>query len=223
MRPRSLAVRERRGQRQLRRLTSPQLPLPTPEAVVNPTCQPSFFELGLKLLQQVCREIGSSYVKADLVQTIVRQAGLGSPIHAADDDMVLVPCQKLGMELGITYSDQVDETVKSFPMFCDMSTLCGTGVAREVNSDILDTAASYFSRIEERRHHGRADLVRTTDEPLVGFMCRHAKQSLVIVGIKDCQLSLRMFCHPSGRRQHSPTAPKLGRHELQYLHGTAGT
>ena len=107
----------------------------TPEAVVNATCRPSLFELGLKLLQQVFREIGSSYVKADLVQTIIRRAGLGAPIHAADDDMVLVPCQKLGMELGVADPDQVNETVKSFPIFCDMSTLCGTGVAGKVYSD----------------------------------------------------------------------------------------
>ena len=83
----------------------------TPEAVVNATCHPSLFELGLKLLQQVCREIGSSYVKADLVQTIVRQAGLGAPIHGAHDDMIRVPQEKFRMDLGILHGNEVDHAI----------------------------------------------------------------------------------------------------------------
>ena len=67
----------------------------------------------------------------------------------------------------------------------DMPPFDGSRRARIVNTDIAEPATRDFSRVEESRYHGGADLVGGADEPLTGFMRHLPQQLLMIFGMKD--------------------------------------
>ncbi len=73
--------------------------------------------------------------------------------------------------------------MQALAVFRDMSAFCRTGVAREVNSDIVDAATRNFSRVEECRNHGRTNLVGAAYKTLDRFMSRKSKQPLVIIRV----------------------------------------
>ena len=127
------------------------------------------------------------------------------------------------MELWLPHSDQVHKTIKSFPVSRNMPALDRSGVTRIVSAAVVQSAACYFGWIEKCRHHGRADLVGTTNKPLTRFMRRRAEQSLTVIRIdeqssepldaRECRcLKITQFCCAS-----------IPCHELERLNRAAGT
>jgi len=105
--------------------------------------------------------------------------------------MIRIPQKKFRVDLGMLHGDKVDDATKPLAVGGNMPALDGARPTRIVNTDVVKPATCDFGRVEEPGYHSGAYLVGAADKPFIGFMRRFPKQSLMIVGLKDCHPNRR--------------------------------